>query len=40
MIMLFINVEEEFVKLIEVMLFLLEMKLKDLGGIFVGVENF
>lgn len=40
MIMLFINVEEEFVKLIEVMLFLLEMKLKDLGGNFVGVENF
>lgn len=38
--MLFINVEEEFVKLIEVMLFLLEMKLKDLGGNFVGVENF
>lgn len=36
----FTNAEEEFVKLTEAMPFLLETKLKDLGGNFVGAENF
>lgn len=36
----FTNAEEEFVKLTEAMPFLLETKLKDLGGTFVGAENF
>lgn len=36
----FTNAEEEFVKLTEAMPFLLETRLKELGGNFVGAENF